>query len=273
MSPANVLDPVAAYDRLAAVFPEIARKRERYLLSIEKLIIERIPSGSASLLDVGAGDGSRSMRIAKAAKLTDVVLLEPSKEMIKRAPIGFEVWPIRAEDLLSQDSILKTRERDKTFDNITCLWNVLGHIDDHAIRLRVLAKLGSMINSGGMIFLDVNHRYNAAAYGFFRTAVRILHDLVSPDIKNGDVVVGWRTPNGSDHQCRTYGHVFTDAEVRQLVRSAGLSIEQRIVVDYDNGKTRRFAHQGNFLYVMRRGTSSSDSRNASQTSCTSCSVI
>jgi 2-polyprenyl-3-methyl-5-hydroxy-6-metoxy-1,4-benzoquinol methylase len=269
MNESCILDPVAAYDRLAAFYPQISRQRERYLHSIERLVASRIPPGSGSLLDVGAGDGSRSARIARLAGLTQVVLLEPSSEMVKGAGNAAEIWPVRAEDLGSANSISE-RAKSRRFDVIVSLWNVLGHIAGEETRARVLRQLGRMSPANGKLFLDFNHRYNINSYGLAKTGARFLYDHLFPQSANGDVDVAWRIGNG---ECRTRGHVFTDAEVRKLASAADLVIDERVVVDYDTGRLRRFQYQGNLLYVFRRRSSCRDSVNAPQTSFTSSSVI
>ncbi len=95
----DVLEPVAAYGRVAPFFPDISRQRERYLESINQLTVARVLPGSRSLLDVGAGDGKRAQQIAREAGLDEVVLLEPSAEMMKDSAPSAEIWKIRAEDL------------------------------------------------------------------------------------------------------------------------------------------------------------------------------
>src|SRR5258708_18683680 len=57
-------DPVAAYNRLAQHYARLADRREAYLRGMERIILSRIPRGTRSLLDVGAGDGARALRIA-----------------------------------------------------------------------------------------------------------------------------------------------------------------------------------------------------------------
>src|SRR5512147_553163 len=121
--PPRILDPVAAYDRLAPFFADVARRRSRYLRSIEDLIVVRA-ARAQSLLDVGAGDGARASRIAARAGLRQVVLVEPSGEMSRLGGSGREVWALRAEDLDADDP----RVGGRRFDLVTCLWNVLGHV-------------------------------------------------------------------------------------------------------------------------------------------------
>ncbi|HEX4424524.1 MAG TPA: class I SAM-dependent methyltransferase [Terriglobales bacterium] len=249
----DVLDPVAAYERVAPFFPEISLKRKRYLESIDQLILSRIPSGSRSLLDVGAGDGKRGVQLAGKAAMNDVVLLEPSAAMMKEA--AARIWKCRVEDLGHQ--------HDRQFDVITCLWNVLGHIRPAKTRVEVLCELGRLLSADGLLFLDVNYRYNVSSYGVLRTVGRFLYDQLRPGELNGDVTVTW---NFEDLSCRTYGHVFTDREIRQLAADADLIVEERLIVDYDTGEVKRRGWQGNLFYVLRRRSSSSDAVSVSQTS-------
>ncbi len=249
-------DPVAAYDRMAPHYANLSHRRELYLCGVEREIISRIPPGHRSLLDVGAGDGTRACRIASQVGINRVVLLEPSRGMIAKAAEHTEVWRARVEDL--DPGGLENVER---FDIITCLWNVLGHIPS-AERLHALRAIARLLTPDGRFFLDLNHRYNARAYGVFPTAARWLNDLFSSNESNGDALAKW---NAGDVQITTFGHVFIHREIVRLAGAAGLEMKERIVVDYETGCTRRFAFQGNVLYVFRR-SSRIDSSSAPLTS-------
>lgn len=52
---------------------------------------------------------------------------------------------------------------------------------------------------------------------------------------------------------RACGHVFTPSEVESLAARAGLRVRERHVIDYKTGKRRRFAFQGQLLYVLEHG--------------------
>ncbi len=234
-----LLDPVAAYDRVAPVYARLAAERRAYIEAVERLIAVEIPAGSGSLLDVGAGDGARARRIAEAAGLRELVLLEPSAAMRSYCPAEGTMWAMRAEDLGRQAG---------SFDVITCLWNVLGHIFPSAARVEVLRQFGRLASASGRIFMDVNHRYNARHYGALATAERVLRDWVSPGEGNGDVTITW---NIDSQRCATTGHVFTPREFDRLAQSAGLRVEKRFFVDYASGETRRRSWEGNLLYVLR----------------------
>jgi 2-polyprenyl-3-methyl-5-hydroxy-6-metoxy-1,4-benzoquinol methylase len=228
-----MLDPVAAYDRIGPVFARIAEKRRAYLDSIDRLVISGIPQGSCSMLDVGAGDGGRARRIAQARDIAELVLVEPSVAM-QRGPAK----TMRAEELHLLDA---------GFDAITCLWNVLGHIFPSAARLTVLRQFARLASPQGLIFVDLQNRYNVRHYGAIPTALRFLRDQLRWNETNGDVVVAWDVEGV---RCTTKGHVFTHREFRSLAQAAGLKIETRFVVDYGTGERRRWSIEGHLLYVL-----------------------
>ena len=231
-------DPVAAYDRIASVYGRISDERRAYLDAVERLIIAEIPAGSRSLLDVGAGDGARAERIARAAGLRDVVLVEPSAGMRAQCPPHATIWAMRAEHL---------RERAGSFDVITCLWNVLGHVFPAQARAEALRQFARLAAPNGRIFIDVNHRYNARHYGAIKTLLRFAGDLGARAGAHGDVQVAWDI--AGCHSVST-GHVFTHAEFAALARGAGLRIVRRFVVDYASGALRRWSWEGHLIYAL-----------------------
>jgi 2-polyprenyl-3-methyl-5-hydroxy-6-metoxy-1,4-benzoquinol methylase len=246
-------DPVAAYTHLAPHYADLSSQRRHYLLSIENTVVSRISAGRSSLLDIGAGDGSRALRIARQCGIRNIVLVEPSLEMAARAAGIAKVLNVRAEEL---------SDIPNKFDVITCLWNVLGHVRGVESRTRTMNTMERLLTPDGICFIDVNHRYNLRSYGVLPTVVRFIRDSISYKNENADVIAAW-TVGGKI--ISTYGHVFTDHEIRHMAHEAGLEIEERIVVDYDSGKIRHFAFTGNLLYVLRR-RSSIDSANAPHTS-------
>jgi SAM-dependent methyltransferase len=233
-----ILDPVAAYDQIGPVFARVAEKRRPYLNSIDQLVISRIPAGSRSMLDVGAGDGARACRIAQARNIAQLVLVEPSVAMQGKSGSGAKCRTMRAEELHLAEG---------EFDVITCLWNVLGHIFPSESRLEALRQFARLVSPQGRIFVDLHHRYNVRHYGAIPTALRFLRDHLSWNEANGDVAVAWDV---AEVRCTTRGHVFTDREFRSLAQGSGLNIDKRFVVDYATGECRRWSIEGHLLYVL-----------------------
>ncbi len=234
---------VSAYDALAPHYRAYSQRKSDYLRAVDEIVISRLASaGARSLLDVGAGDGVRAQGIARACRVRRLVLAEPSAVMADycRRLAGVEVWQAGAEEL---------PESGRKFDAVTCLWNVLGHVETHAKRLAALRRMRELLAEGGLIFLDVNNRYNARAYGTPKTAARALFDLVCPAETNGDITFDWEIGGG---RICARGHVFTPREVESQARRAGLRVRARHVVDYETGAQRRCVFQGQLLYVLER---------------------
>ena len=236
-----LLPPIEAYDRLASRYAEIRSERQRYCDGIDRLISESIPPSTKSMLDVGSGDGARAASIAQG-RVEQLVLLEPSPGMRKLIRSGQETWTAPIEML---------EDRHREFDIITCLWNVLGHVQGRARQLRALRNMRSLLTPHGSIFLDVQNRYNAHRYGWTKTLARYVRDRFLPSAEVGDVVVRWPTSAGD---IRTYGHVFTPREIRSLVQEAGLQQKQIRFIDYETGEERNSQFAGSiFLELAAQG--------------------
>jgi 2-polyprenyl-3-methyl-5-hydroxy-6-metoxy-1,4-benzoquinol methylase len=231
---------LAAYEALAPHLREYARRRAAYLDAVDGVIVASITGHPGSLLDVGAGDGERSIRIAQTCGISVIILAEPChalQEECRRQP-ATGVWPRRAEEL---------PDGPPGFDVITCLWNVLGHVRSQELRLRALTRMRALLNPGGRLFLDVNNRYNARAYGWTRTSSRIIKDCLRPSERNGDVAITWQIGGGQIH---AVGHVFTPREMRGLLREARLRVVRRHVLDYASGARHRCILEGQLLYEL-----------------------
>ena len=229
------LDVIAAYDRIAPAFRELSQARSAYLDAINSEILRRV-RGAKSLIDVGAGDGLRALKIADQAGIRSIVLVEPSAGMRELIPAGSEVWDARIETLPASL---------RRFDVVLCLWNVLGHVPA-GLRLEALRNLSRLCSEFGCLFLDVINRYNVAECGPAVVLSRFFQDLTSPG--DGDVSVRWRTGAG---EVSTKGHVFMPSEMRNLLRNAGLSVTERVVLNYRTGRKRGLAWSGNLLYILK----------------------
>ena len=232
------LEPVAAYDRVAAYFDAIRNNRQRYCDAIDAIILANLPHQARSMLDVGCGEGHRAESLASRALVQELVLVEPSVGMRKLMRTEREVWPVRIEDVSGTD---------RRFDVITCLWNVLGHVSSPEKRLNALRNMRALLSPGGALFLDVQNRYNARHYGRIRTSARMFYDVFRPSADNGDVTVQWHTKIGA---VRAYGHVFTPKEMVVLFREARLNIRKSFMIDYATGQERRSRFDGSMFFIL-----------------------
>lgn len=232
----------AAYDALARHYRDIKARRADYLAAVDAAVVAGAPAGRGALLDVGAGDGERGMALACRLGIARVVLCEPSQgmaELCRRFPEAI-LWRADAAAMpLDQGS----------FDVIVCLWNVLGHIPDREGRLAALSRMAALLAPGGRLFLDVNNRYNAPAYGRVRVAWRMLLDWLRPDDRRGDVRFAWEV---GGRRIPASGHLFTPAEMRGLFARAGLAVLACQNIDYVTGQRSRLPWRGQRLYVAGR---------------------
>ncbi|HEV7857590.1 MAG TPA: methyltransferase domain-containing protein [Pyrinomonadaceae bacterium] len=231
-----------SYDRLSPYFRSYSETRAAYLSAVDRIILQRISPQANSLLDVGSGDGLRAARLAAALSLPRLVLSDPSEKMADRCRLqpAASVWPVAAEDL---------PDAGERFDVITCLWNVLGLVANSAQRVAALRKMGALLSAQGQLFLDVNNRYNARAYGWLPAFGRAIYDLLRPSELNGDVSFSWQIGETLIHSS---GHVFRPAEMSGLIESAGLKVRRRSVVDYQTGERRRFVFEGQLFYELAK---------------------
>src|SRR6266849_2953412 len=129
------LPPIVAYDAFAPHFKSYSETRKRYLRKVEEIVALHL-GNVRSMLDVGAGDGNRALRIARSANVTRLVLMEPSAGMRALCRQDTEIWACDALEVPDQSS---------AFEVITCLWNVLGHVSGAEQRRLVLAKLKRLL--------------------------------------------------------------------------------------------------------------------------------
>jgi SAM-dependent methyltransferase len=226
------------YDALAPHYREYARSRQPYLAAVDRFVVQHAPAPVRALLDVGAGDGVRGMALARELKAGCVVLCEPSREMAARCrALGPDtVWESPAEEL---------PESGTQFDVIVCLWNVLGHLAGAERRLAALRAMRRLLAPAGALFLDVNNRHNAAAYGWWKVLGRRLADFVAPDERRGDARYEWKIAGLS---LPAVGHLFTPAEVEGMIAASGLRVARRLAVDYASGAYSESPFRGQLLY-------------------------
>jgi SAM-dependent methyltransferase len=231
---------IEAYDALAPLYDDYAGAKAAYIAAVDRFVLEATPGRVESLLDVGAANGARGVRLARGMGAKRIVLAEPSPEMAARCReiAGVEVWPVGAESL---------PEDAGRFDVVTCLWNVLGHIPDHASRVSGLRRMRTLLGSGGRLFLDVNNRHNAAAYGWGRVLGRVALDALAPDERRGDVEFTWRI---GEKAIPARGHLFTPREVRGLFAESGLEVARWTAIDYRTGARAGSALRGQLAFAL-----------------------
>ena len=237
-APDRTLD---AYNAIAPVYGEYSKNRQAYLDAVDNLVIGRLRA-EMRLLDVGAGDGRRLEKIRSTVGLSDFVAVEPSPGMaqICHERTGAKVHQVFAEKLGELDI--------GSFDAITALWNVFGHISSEG-RPPAMANLAAKLRPGGHIMLDVNNRHNAIAYGSLKVLGRVIVDRVAFEEGRGDASYEWKI---GDQSFKASGHLFTPDEIETLIKGAGLKIRERLSVNYATGTASKSKYRGQLFYILSR---------------------
>jgi len=234
------------YNKFAPYFRLYSKKKNEYLHSVDKLILENLPENNANMLDIGCGDGVRGKYLFDKIEGKYLLMIDSSPKMITLSK-KYESSKVKVE-LFDISKSGRSNNWGK-FDIILCLWNVLGHIPDDRKQLNALRNMQSLLSPKGRLFLDISNRYNVRHYGFKKVAGNIIKDVIKPTFKNGDfnyqITINPKTV--LDSTC----HFFTPFEIRKLLEESGLKIIKEIPVDYSTGKTRRTILEGHLFYILK----------------------
>lgn len=230
------------YTEFARSYHEYARMRTEYLSAIDRFIVHEARPRSR-IVDVGAGDGTRSARLSSLLGSEELTLIDNSEGMLEQLRKIPKARVIRA-DISSSDFANSER-----YHAVLCLWNVLGHIRDREGRLRAFKNLRDLLADSGAIFLDVNNRHNFVQYGLLRASKNLLADLL-PFRKNKGIFK-FSIHNGVS-ELGTEVYISTQREIRNLVWESGLKIEKMLVIDYKTGRHRRSVFTGQLVYKLTK---------------------
>lgn len=229
------------YTYFAQSYSEYSLQKSAYLSSVNNFIKQE--SGHPkSLVDVGSGDGRRSREIANLLKVKNVSLIDNSAGMIALSKRILGTKIIKS-DISSHNFTLGNR-----FDVVLCLWNVLGHICEGK-RKHALMNVASLIKDDGVLYLDVNNRYNISQYGIKSATTNLVKDCIYKKSTNGDFVLSINTPS---REIQTIVHIFSPQEIENLIVSAGLTIDTRKVINYESGTTEKYIWRGQLVYKLKR---------------------
>ena len=241
-----VLPSVTFYDTLSVIYDAELERRAPWVRRVEELIAGWAKSrGARSLIDFGAGNGRRTLRLMQAAHLAGTAI-DVSPGMIDEARrLGVEAHVVD----IASPAFDATAFGGRKFDLVICTWNVLGHVEGSQSRLQAVRNMRAVLSPGGAIVLDVNNRYNAAHYGWPAVLKNLVGALLHPG-KAGDFIANRQDPQG--RIMHTFVHVFSRSELHRLCADAGLVPVEEHFLDYDTGQSRtRWSGQMCFLIQAR----------------------
>lgn len=225
-------------------FTEYSFSKKKYLDSIDN-IITNLDFKPKNIIDLGAGDGRRSLKIAEKLKVEDIVLVDNCSEMFNKITETENIKKV-TDDISDNNFYSKIGKKS---DLVLCLWNVLGHIETEGERVSVIENITNLLSDKGIGFLDVNNRYNVRQYGFKNVIKNILKDIFSPNNKNGDFPFNFKK---EELDIKTSVHIFNPYEVDKYLKNAGLKIVDKKFIDYDTGKIGSNIFSGQILYKIKK---------------------
>lgn len=235
---------MSQYSVLAPHYRMISERKKAYIEAVNGLIFSHLLGAVDSVLDVGAADGVRGLAMAQKMAAKQVVLCEPCAEMAALCRLNAAgASHIR---VLECDG-LALHALEEKYDVVLCLWNVLGHVPNNAARAEMLKVLRQRLKPGGRLFLDVNNRHNAIAYGAFSVLVRRVLDALFFDERRGNAEYMMQI---GEELIPSRGHLFAPQEMDRLFALAGLNVCQRKTVNYLSGAISDNAHRGQLFYVL-----------------------
>jgi SAM-dependent methyltransferase len=168
------------YDSIAKSYRQVSATRKKYLDHVDRLVYKSIANDeSKTLLDIGSGDGKRIFDLTDKLNI-DVWVMENSPEMCALLSKKTGKSHVINADI-SQLSAFS-----QTFDVITSLWNVFGHIEEIEL---AFSDIKNRLNLGGKFIFDVNNPFNIAEYGVISTIrnwrkIHIQREVLTFNLKN-----------------------------------------------------------------------------------------
>ena len=223
------------YDVFAGSYLGYSESRKAYLTSVDDIICETA-GNRKRYMDIGAGDGRRSMYIADKVRAEEIVLLDSSETMLSKAR---EEQRVRKK-IASITNYSSIRE----FDLVTCLWNVLGHIPTRELRQEALLRIQKLLSDGGLLAMDVNNRYNVAQYGLRAVFKNMWNDVCwQPTRGMFPLVLGG---------CTSQVYIHSPFELTIAAAKCGLKLRRKYYVHYCDGSIRKGFLSGQTLYFFEK---------------------
>ncbi len=230
------------YTKFSKEYGQYAENKKAYLSAVNVFILNESDS-PLSLVDVGSGDGRRGKEIADSLGIQDITFIDNSDGMNALSKQIPGVSIVNSD--ISDDNFRIARK----YDLVLCLWNVLGHIVTAEKRKIAIKNLANLIKDDGRLFIDVNNRHNIFTYGKFAVAKNMVKSLFTLPGKSGNFDLSFKTDS---EIIKTKVHIFTPTEIEKLIRSAGLIIEKRQIINYSTGELDTHFWNGQLVYKIKR---------------------
>ncbi len=204
---------------------------------------KKIAAAAKWVLDLGCGTGRASELLAAAGfEVMAIDLSIPMLQQVQQRGLK-SVLPIHA-NLVELDCI-----GDDVASGAVCLFSTLGMIQGRSNRRRFLSHVRRIVQSGGLFYLHVHHRYAALTSlpGTRQLAGSAMRAMVQPQWEFGDAVYPYRgLPDMFLHQ-------FSRRELRADFAASGWQVQRWERLSLDGSRllgNKERAIAGGFLVVV-----------------------
>ncbi|MBU1200123.1 class I SAM-dependent methyltransferase [Patescibacteria group bacterium] len=233
------------YDKLAPNYRKVSEEKQDYLKTIDNLIVT-ILGKADSIVDLGSGDGVHISKLANSLQVKKVLLVDNSDEMLI---LSRKIPKIKAV----KSSIVDINSSDR-FDVVTCLWNVLGHVEPYDNIRKTLVNIDqNLLKNGGWFFLDVNNIYNAKSYGTFQVIQNIVKDILKSAYSayyKEEYIKFKKLVSGEDVEMKV--HFFGPMEVEGYLKGTRLRVFRKYYINYNSGDIEKCFWRGQIFYVIKK---------------------
>jgi SAM-dependent methyltransferase len=231
------------YTKFSSSYSSYFGTKREYIEAVNSFIMSEA-SSPISVIDVGAGDGRRSRDVCDLLGAKALTLIDNSDGMIAHLKKIEKSYVIKAD--ISDPSF----EIGQKYDVMLCLWNVIGHMLTQEQRLSALKNMRKLLADSGVIFIDVNNRYNLSHYGVKAVIRNMWTDVFSR--QNDQLGIFDLSINTADDQLRTKVYISNPFEIRKLFRMSGLKVIKVRRFNYRTGKKAMTIFGGQSVYKVTK---------------------
>lgn len=231
------------YNSLAPFYDRCLHERINYIKAIDNIVRASLGADVRSVLDLGAGNGIRINNILKdkSKQIKQVYLVENAPKMLEY------IYANQKYHIIQQDFSKKEFDLQRKFDCITCLWNVMGHVERDNV-LTALNNMAKHLSPSGFAIIDINNRKNIKQYGI-HAIKNWFRDLFFYDYATGDIIFDI---NITGNKIKSQVHLFSKTEFDKLIEKSNLQIQKCYYINYNTGKKEYFSFCGQLCYILRR---------------------
>ena len=221
MSEQHLIPSSEFYDTIINSYASVFEKRKKYNQAVDNYLkLHSDINAFDKILDIGSGTGERIANLFP--NTSQIYAIEESRNMCTKLRQNRRI----AKVFQSNVSNLNMNGLADTFDLVTMLWNVPGHVNNHLTLFNLCHK---MLKSGGRLIFDVNNPFNLKSYGVKSFWSNFSYFYIHPREKRRDFNLTFEGQT-------TVVHFSLDQHYLKLLKNLGFKDIELKYFDYETGE-------------------------------------